>query len=371
MAEASIVRFTDSSSLQDLNTAIKGLCQENIQGVLLIACVENNYLETQLNKILFDCQLPICGGMFPKIIYKGKSYQHGAIIVGLKVKPDIVNYEALSQIDDQLSDYIENKSQPIQRHKSFIIISDAMCKVSEDFVDHFYNFIGSGVTSIGGGAGSLDFVSRPVIFTNQGIKGDLTQVIALPCPLINDIGHGWDIADGPYLVTAAKGHYVHSLNYQSTYTFYKEVIQNKVNTTLDDKFFNQYAKQYPLGIVSIDGEILVRDPIQTNFSYLECVGNILDNSMVYLLSSDKDKMFASSQQVANNIAQQRPFNNLLLFNCISRDLFLESDSEQELAIIQNTLSETPLIGAMVLGEIANTDNGMIRLLNKSTVLGVF
>ncbi|MGJ8581345.1 MAG: FIST signal transduction protein [Psychromonas sp.] len=372
MTEASIVHFTSSSSIDQLKIAINNVCQETTQGLLLLTCVNNNYPETQLNALLSDCQLPICGGMFPKIIFQGKNYSQGAIIVGLKVKPEIVNYAMLDHPDNDINHYIQQNSQPIQHFKSFIIISDALCDASEDFIDHFYNYMGSGVTTIGGGAGSLKFLPQPVIYTNQGIKGYITQVIGLPCQLINSIGHGWDIADGPYLVTAAEGHYVHSLNYQPTFSLYKEIVQQQITTPLSDDFFMEYAKRFPLGIVSLDGEVLVRDPIQTDSSYLECVGNVLVNSMVYLLKSDKHKMLASSQIVANDIALSKdPNKTLLLFNCISRDSFLGAGINEELTIIQTTLPETPLIGAMVLGEIANMDNGAIRLLNKTTVLGAF
>ncbi|MDN2663431.1 FIST signal transduction protein [Psychromonas sp. 14N.309.X.WAT.B.A12] len=372
MTEASIVRFTNSSSIDELNIAINIVCQENIQGLLLLTCVDNNYLEPQINKILSDCQLPIGGGMFPKIIYHGKNYSQGAIIVGLRIKPEIINYPMYNSDERDIDQYIQSNSLVIQHHKSFLILSDALCNASEDFVDHFYNYMGSGVTVIGGGAGSLDFLPRPVIYTNQGVKGYITQVIALPCSLINSIGHGWEIADGPYLVTSADGHYVHSLNYQSTFSLYKKVVQQQVAVPLSDNFFVEYAKSFPLGMASLDGEILVRDPIQTNASYLECVGNVLVNSMVYLLKSDKHKMLASTQKVANEIALDKQENKtLLLFNCISRDSFLGTDINEELSIIQNTLPETPLIGAMALGEIANTDNGSIRLLNKTTVLGAF
>jgi len=372
MTEASIVHFTNSSSIDELNIAINNACQEGIQGLLLLTCVDNNYDELLLNKILCDCTLPIGGGMFPKVIYQGKNYTKGAIIVGLKIKPTIINYSMPNSTDQDITLYIKNKSKLIQGLKSFIIISDALCDASEDFVDHFYNYMGSGVNTIGGGAGSLDFLPRPVIYTNNGIKGYITQVIALPVSLKNSIGHGWEIAKGPYLVTSADGHYVHSLNYKPTFSLYKEEIQEQINRPLSDDFFVEYAKRFPLGMVSLDGEVLVRDPIQTNASYLECVGNVLVNSMVYLLTSDKKKMLASSQKVANEIAQYQQKNTThLLFNCISRDSFLGDEINDELSTIQNTLPETPLIGAMALGEIANTNNGSIRLLNKTTVLGSF
>jgi hypothetical protein len=60
----------------------------------------------------------------------------------------------------------------------------------------------------------------------------------------------------------------------------------------------------------------------------------------------------------------------LLFDCISRTLFLQERFEEELGNIQSCLPQgTPLIGAMSLGEIADADNSCLELFNKTIVLG--
>jgi len=252
-----------------------------------------------------------------------------------------------------------------------INVSDAFCNQCENFTDHFYDYMGSGISAIGGGAGSMDLLSHPVIFTNQGLVSNTTQVVALPCPITNSIGHGWEILEGPYLVTSSEGHYVHSLNYRPTFELYKEIIQNKIDYPLEDDFFNEYAKCFPLGIMSLDGDILVRDSLQTNGAYLECVGNVPVNSMIYLLHSDLHKMTLASEKAAQEVAKKGVSKTLLLFDCVTRDLLFGEEIGDELEAIQSPFPNTCLVGAMALGEIANTGNGSIRLLNKSTVLGSF
>ena len=371
MSAASIIKFTESSALNELDDAIKNTVKEGAKSILLLTCTNNGYNEEKINTILANCPLQICGGIFPKIIYKGKNYSQGAIVLGLMIRPKIVNYCMLADSDIELKKHIDSKSKQIENYQNFIIISDALCNSSEDFTDHFYDYIGSGVTTIGGGAGSMDYLSHPVIFTNKGLIGGVTQVIALPCPIKNSIGHGWEILDGPYLVTASEGHYVHSLDYKPSFDMYREIIQSKTPTALPENFFLKLAKNFPLGIMTLDGEILVRDPIQTDGSYLECVGNVPVNSMVYLLQSDQDKMIIASQKIAQQVAAEEQLNTLLLFDCISRDLFMGDNICDELEAIQQPFPNTCLVGAMALGEIANTACGSIRLLNKSTVLGSF
>jgi len=371
MTTASIIEFTESPSLNELNKSISSVFEKGAKTKLLLTCIENNYEQEAAKHILERCTLPICGAIFPKIIYKNKSYSQGAIVLGLMAHSEIVNYSMLSDSDTQLKAYIQTKSKQIESYQNFIIISDAFCNKCENFTDYFYDYMGSGVSAIGGGAGSMDLQSHPVIFTNQGLISDVAQVIALPYPIHNGIGHGWEILDGPYLVTDSEGHYVHSLNYKPTFELYKEIIQNKLNSPLQGDFFNKLAKYFPLGIISLDGDILVRDSLYTDGSYLEYIGNVPVNSMVYLLHSDLNKMILASKQTALYVAQQGASNTLLLFDCVTRDLLFGENIGDELEAIQEPFPNTCLVGAMALGEIANTGNGSIRLLNKSTVLGSF
>lgn len=368
---ASIIKFTTSSSLSELDDAIQSVISEGAESLLLLTCIDNGYNQQQIDVMLKACPVPICGGLFPKIILQEESYSKGAIVLGLMMTPKIINYSMLSSTNADLKTYIQQNSKDIECYQNFIVIADALCAVSENFTDEFYNYIGSDVTTIGGGAGSLNFSSQSIIYTNQGLISDAIQVIALPSSITNGIGHGWEILDGPYLVTASEGHYVHSLNYKPTFEVYRDVIQSKTNQILTQAVFFELAKSFPLGLITLEGELFVRDPIQTNGAYLECVGNVPVNSMVYLLKGDPEKMILATQQTAQAVAEQGQPETLLLFDCISRDLFMGDAITSELQAIQHSFPDTCLVGAMTLGEIANTSCGSIRLLNKSTVLGAF
>jgi len=371
MIAPSLIKFTTSSALNELQNAIQSVIQEGAQSILLLTCSNNNYDEQQLNLILTSLPLTICGGIFPKVIYQEKSYSEGAIVIGLMVKPEIVNYAQLTSAHANLRTYIQDNSKHIECYQNFIIIADALCDASEDFTDEFYDYIGSDTTTIGGGAGSLDFTHQPVIYSNEGLIGEAVQVIALPASITKGMSHGWEVLDGPYLVTASEGHYVHSLNYKPTFELYRDAIKKNTNQTITEAQFFKVAKNFPFGIMSLNNELLVRDPIQTNGSYLECVGNVHLHSMVYLLKGELDKMVCASKETAQCVAKQGQTNNLLLFDCISRDLLMGDAIQSELHVMQQAFPTTCLIGVMALGEITNGASGSIRLLNKSTVLGAF
>lgn len=60
----------------------------------------------------------------------------------------------------------------------------------------------------------------------------------------------------------------------------------------------------------------------------------------------------------------------LLFDCISRQLFLEQDFSKELEGISDALGCNNLLGALVLGEIASGPSGVIHFHNKTAVTAV-
>lgn len=366
-----VIYFTRSTALQELSDGINNVISKGCKSIILLTCIDNDYDEQQTNTLLRECSVPICGGMFPQIVMREKAYSQGAIILGLMFSAKIVNYNLLSTDNTDIRNYINKHSQPINNCQDFIILADAFCNTNEHFTDEFYDHMGSGITVVGGGCGALDFIPRPSIFSNQGLLSDAVQVIAIPVSINSQVGHGWEILDGPYLVTASDGHFVQSLNYMPAFDLYQNVIQNIFDQPLTEQHFFNIAKNFPLGIQALSGELIVRDPIQSNGSYLECVGNVPINSTVYLLKGDQQKMILETEKSAQRLAEQKKSKTLLVFDCISRGLFMGEDITFELQAIQQHFPESCLIGAMSLGEISNTQSGAIHILNKSTVLGSF
>jgi len=366
-----IIYFTTSNSLQELSNGINSVVSKGCKSIMLLTCIDNEYDEQQTNALLTEYSVPICGGMFPQIIVRENTYSQGAIILGLMFAVEIVNYKMLSTNNADLRSYISTHSSPINNYQDFIVLADAFCNANEHFTDAFYDYMGSDVTVVGGGCGALDFIPRPSIFSNQGLMSDAVQVIGIPFSINSQVGHGWEILDGPYLVTASDGHFVQSLNYMPAFDLYRNVIKNICDQPLTQEHFFNIAKNFPLGIQALSGDLLVRDPIQSDGSYLECVGNVPINSTVYLLKGEQQKMILETEKSAQRLAYPKNAKTLLVFDCISRGLFMGDDIKHELQAIQQHFPKSCLIGAMSLGEISNTQSGAIHFLNKSTVLSSF
>jgi len=61
-----------------------------------------------------------------------------------------------------------------------------------------------------------------------------------------------------------------------------------------------------------------------------------------------------------------PYAGTLVFDCISRALFLQDHFAQELAAVAQ--GQSPLFGALTIGEIANSGRSYLEFFNKTTVV---
>ncbi|MES2627240.1 MAG: FIST C-terminal domain-containing protein, partial [Pseudomonadota bacterium] len=170
-----------------------------------------------------------------------------------------------------------------------------------------------------------------------------------------------------------KGNVLSSLNYASAYSFYQKQVEANTANTHDN--FASMARNYPLGIENLDGEILVREPIHLKDEQLVCIGEIHENSVVYLLKGKPENLVEAAGQTARSLGvmeKPRKRDSVLLFDCLSRAQFLGDEFYKELDNISNNLSsKDALFGALTIGEICSNSNGQVRLLNKSTVLAAF
>jgi hypothetical protein len=369
-ASQPIIWSTHSTDIQEFRSGLDHVSKGHVVSVMIMSCSDNGYNEASIKHILTACSVKVCGGIFPQVVNNGDIFTSGAIIVGFPFDVEICNYIDLSRDTQDLEEYIERHSGNIAQHKNFIMFADALCGANEDFIDYFYEYMGSGITVIGGGAGSLEFIPKPCIYTNTGLIHDAAQVVAIPGTLSRNIGHGWEVCDGPYLVTGAEGHRIDTLDYQPAFEVYQSCIEKLSGEKINQDNFFDIAKNFPLGIVNINGEILVRDPITTDLQFLECVGNVPINAAIHLLKGDQEQLLQSSKLVADTFVGFEGSNLLVLFDCISRILYLQDDFSLELESLQKTHAGLPMVGALSLGEITNSQYGSVDFLNKSTVIGM-
>lgn len=302
------------------------------------------------------------GGIFPEIIVGNKSRKEGYIVE--KLQPV---YSSL--VFPFMMRFSQDKEK--LRGSTAIIFVDGLSSRMKDLTDTVYGKLGETVTYVGGGAGFYDMHHRPCIFNNKQLYEDALYICIVNNETQLALEHGWKNMSGPYYVRRSHDNVISYLDSYKAFDVYRHVIEEEESLTLFKEDFFIYAKDHPFGIQEEDGSLIVRDPIAANDDdEIICVAGIPEGSEVYILKGDTDTLLKSSLQITQTCRDNAPRKYLpLLFDCISRAMFLGKHFSEELDNIQANLNYD-VEGALSIGEIATRKNGELVIHNKSTVLAM-
>jgi hypothetical protein len=366
---------TQSKALCDFTQGLNLALDSGSQSLLILTCYENNYPQVQLTNALCNCSAVVFGGIYPMITFQNTLLKTGALIIGFNEKLDVTVFSQLQEItktsdlEDLITSTLTTKNN-FYGQNSFLMFYDALLNNIERFIDTLFECLDHHITIAGGGAGNLDFAQQPCIFSNKGVHTNAVLLVTLSSKMTTGVAHGWRIFKGPLLVSDAEEQTLKSLNYQPALDVYRQAIESYSNSVFNNDNFFDIAKNFPLGIEDINNNLIVRDPIFAQQEFIQCAGEVPINSLVYLLESDANTLISSAEKAAiTAFSTTQKINSVsMIFDCISRVLYLEEGFNKELDIIVKHCNTKTLFGALSLGEIANSPSGSIRLLNKSTVI---
>lgn len=335
--------------------------------LLILSCDQNNYDTEELSNLCKNASSVVIGGIFPQIIYATKNYEIGCIICSLD---DVLETTLIKEISEQpnLSSFIEqNIEVDLDSTNTIFVFVDGLSKNIGNMIHGLFDNFGLFANYIGGGAGSLSFVQKPVIFTNEGLFQDCAIVGVSKLKSSIGVKHGWEPISESIKVTKSDKNIVIELDYKPAFEVYKSFVEADSCKIFNDDNFFDIAKGYPLGINKLIGDIIVRDPIITQNNSLVCVGDVQENGFVVILKGSNENLINSAKQAYLDAKSSSNFDSFTLFiDCISRVLFLNEEFEKELEQVNETDSIT--IGVLSLGEIANNKNHYLEFYNKTAVV---
>lgn len=369
--------LVERASVEDLAEAVACLRKAGSRSFMLLACESDTWDPAILSAWLGTVDVPIFGGIFPSIIHCATRHRHGTLVIGFPVPVEVSVIKRLSDRAGVEQQLLASAAQ-LENSQSLIVLFDGLCPNLEAFVEGLYAIVGVRGAIVGGGAGHLDLLQHPCLLTNTGVFEDSALLVALPGVIDRGIAHGWQRLSGPFLVTRSQGNVLIELNFQPAFDVYRKAVESHSAQRFSDTDFFSIAKTFPLGIESVDNDFLVRDPIKQVGDTLICVGEVPQNATVYLLKGEAEALIASAGEAARAACAERQrrggpgdVSTAIVFDCISRVLFLGASFDDELASIDSALSDSgEVFGALTLGEIANTRGGVIELMNKSTVVAL-
>jgi hypothetical protein len=321
---------------------------------------------------LQNTDIKFCGAIFPQIILNEKTYESGILSVELDKQTETFLIKDIENLELTKDDFQQDVD-------SISIIVDGLSTKTTPFLESIFNSLPLNTEIIGGGAGKLTLEQEPVIFTNEGIFQDSAIVLALKSNLYVGVENGWEYLDGPFIATSANRNIVHSLNFENAFELYKKVVEKDSGIKFTEDNFFELAKSYPLRIIKFNKEVVVRDPIAKNEKGdIVLVGDLEQNSTINILKGNQETLISSSGTAALKAIDKKKSscnstctsNSVVLFDCITRAIFLEERFKEELSEIKKHIPTQQLFGALTLGEIANNGNEYINFYNKTCVLGV-
>ncbi len=359
-------------TFQGLKVAIESAMEQGAKSLFILSCDANEIPVEQLNDYFQHLDIPVFGGLFPQIISGTDNLERGHIVCGLSQALPLGTISLANGSPARWRETLESQCPWLANSKSVITLIDGLSQHIDPFFELLYDHIGPDKPVVGGGAGSLTLKQKPCLITNQGILTDAALVIGLPLGADIGIAHGWHQMAGPFLVTKSEGNTIHTLNYEPAFKVYRESIESGSDKRFADAEFFTVAKSFPFGLENLDQEILIRDPITEENGSLVCVGSIPEHAMVYIMQGDEETLLNAAQEVTKSFSSD-PASGIgastLIFDCISRGLYLGDQFKKELENICSTLpKDALLIGALTLGEIASSPWGPIQFLNKTIVL---
>ena len=317
------------------------------------------------------------GGIFPAIIFSGNKYEKGVIIKKFhaKINPVLQTNLNMSNFDMQRMDHI--KTHPDEIKRTAIIMVDGLTSQIARLLEKLYQLFGDTVNYIGGGAGSLSFNQKPCIFNNDGVFQDAAIIVFVDSDASLGVKHGWEKIYGPLIATKTDKNIIKELNWDNPFDVYKDAIFNDSGKQINPDNFFSIAKSYPFGITKEHSEYVVRDPLLVNKNgELVCVGEIVENTVLDILKGEPNTLINAAKKASlQAVGYGRKFSSALIFDCISRTLFLESDFNLELEgvieVLKDNNCDLEIEGALSLGEISSAGQGFLEFFNKTFLISLF
>lgn len=338
---------------------------QNVKGILLFGCDNDRPTEVDFREVLSFNKKPLIGGIFPEIIADGERKEIGFVIIPLSEELEVMLFETKSDtsITAQLATQITSLSSEIGSVFCFV---NALWEEKTAFMNGLYDELGPFVHYLGGGAGSLSFQSFPCVIANQNIFENAAVIGVIKSSFSIGVAHGWHQISEPIKVTETQGNTVVSLNWKPAFEVYKSYVEAHSNQVFTNDNFFEIAKSYPLGLVRLDDEMIIRDPYATENGMLHIVDEVPEGEYIRIMHGNRSSLLEGAKHAVEKSENSDNHNfTQLCIDCISRVLFMKDDFKEELNFLNKNQKAN---GILSIGEIANPGNFVLELFNKTVVV---
>ena len=366
--------YLEELNIDKLERCFSDLQQNANSTMLALVAEEELFFVNEMIEFFNFRNVNVFGGIFPGLVYKGHQKKKGAIIKEIPSAGSPILFEDLSEVDEGMTLMLDRIKESAKC--TAFVFFDGFTTLIKDFLSQTYLKFGTSVNYIGGGTGTSDYIQKPSVFTNKGIFQDAAVMCLVTDPMKIAVRHRWDWVAAPSPVPPGPSNWIKTINWQNAYQVYKEAL-NEHRVIVKRENLYETAWTYPLGIYREDHEFILRSPIQLNKNHeLVCLGEVPENSAIYILEANKDSLLqASATAVFETLKTEIKYSASFGAIDYARSVFLQEAFEEELMNAHNRIrAKNPAswnFGALTIGEVASFPSGSMELFNKSFAIGAF
>lgn len=335
--------------------------------------------KSAVSKLQYLCKthlIPLCGAVFPQLIYGTKFHQTGICLLRFNSMPHTT---LLGHLPDQAAESAQIIVDSVTPQLSddtpatLFLLLDAMLPNIGSLLDELYLRLANRVHYAGVNAGSETFQPMPCLFDHQQMTGHGALVMLLKPHLGAVLEHGYQIQAHPLQATSTAGNRIIHINWRPAFEVYQELVYAQFGVEISRNNFYHYAVHFPFGILRANHCTLVRIPVMLDEdNALFCVGEVPAHSMLTLLEAppvDSSTTLTTLEQGLSELRNNPIAQELLLFYCAGRKQHMgDTAAFKELQGFSQITRATVIAGALALGEIGESTLGGYPLFQNATLV---
>jgi hypothetical protein len=242
----------------DLRTELEKLAANtHVQSSLILEADEGHPPVEVMNELLRAFPKPIIGGIFPELIVKGARVNTGTLLIPLSMTLQTAVIDASENAQDFAEQLKKHFADKLGAGASVFVFDDAMAPLKNQFIHSLFNYFGTTVKYVGGGAGSLSYDRFPCIYDNSWAHYDSIVLGLSKQDMALGVAHGWQPISEPMKITEAEGRTIVSINWEPAFQVYRRFVEDHSGRVFADDNFFDIAKSYPVGVIKLESEMII------------------------------------------------------------------------------------------------------------------
>ena len=334
-------------------------------GVLVILPEADKDKVEVLQAVCRDYQIPLAGGIFPRLVVDHEFHTEGAWIICYEEAPCCLLYESIPEDPDEVEQRIRLISHQISEKIDgeiditlYMVFDVTLLNIST-LIDLLYLNLANSVNYAGMNAGSESFKPMPCLFDNEKIVSGGMLLCLIKGNKGAVLEHGCHGSEPTVYATSTDKNRICQINWRPAFEVYQELVRTQYGIEINRHNFYKYSVHFPFGIKRANEQIILRIPAMLeDDGTLFCLGEIPDNSVLTLLkmpSVDSEQTILALSNGLNDLYGSTQGAQLMLFYCAGRRVFIGTATAiDELKAFKRITGASLVGGALSLGEIGGS-----------------